>query len=40
MLHWQGGAFEFWSGTLVRGWGVMECYIGREGPLSSGVVHW
>jgi hypothetical protein len=43
VLHWQGGVWEFWSGSLVarglgvlewyigRGLGVVECYIGREG---------
>ncbi len=40
-LHWQGGTWEFWSGSLVRGeelWsvtlvgrglGVLEWYTGR-----------
>ncbi len=40
MQHWQGGAWELWSGTLVRGRGVVECYIGREVAGSSGVSHW
>ncbi len=37
----EGACRELWSVTVAEmGLGVLEWYIGREGPGSSGVVHW